>query len=174
MSVPGAVFREASGGRRADEEGRAGGPRPWGGTSRAAEARASRALARRFATGPRSIFSLAAKLRAVSEPVTSIAHYRVRQGREDEFLRIIDGHWETLRTLELVTDRPPVVYLGTEKGIEGPLVIEIFEWVDADASAVAHTHPRISRTWESMGPLCEERGGRPPFEFPTMRRLTPG
>jgi hypothetical protein len=105
--------------------------------------------------------------------VTVIAHYRVRPGVEAEFLAIVEGHWATLRDLELVTDRPAEVFLGSEKGVDGPLVVEIFEWVDADASSRAHTHPRISGTWEAMGPLCEERGGRPPFEFPTMRRIRP-
>ena len=109
----------------------------------------------------------------MSEPVTVIAQYRVRPGVEAEFLKVVEGHWAALRELELVTDRPVEVYLGAEKGIDGPLVVEIFEWVDADASSLAHTHPRISGTWERMGPLCEERGGRPRFEFPTVRRVGP-
>jgi hypothetical protein len=108
----------------------------------------------------------------MSTPVTSIAHYRVKPGHEDEFLAILDGHGSTLRELGLVTDREVEVYVGAEKGIDGPLVIEVFDWVDEDASARAHTHPQVSKVWESMGPLCEERGGRPMFEFPTLRRLS--
>ena len=109
----------------------------------------------------------------MSEPITSIAHYRVKPGCEDEFLAIVDRHTTTLRELGLVTDRDTEVYLGTERGVEGPLVIEVFDWVDEDASRRAHTHPAVSAVWESMGPLCEERGGRPSFEFPNLRRLSP-
>ena len=110
----------------------------------------------------------------MNESITSVAHYRVKPGCEDEFLAIIDQHTVTLRDLELITDREVEVYLGAEKDIAGPLVIEIFDWVDKDASARAHTHPRVSTMWESMGPLCEGRGGRPAFEFPNLRRLKRG
>ena len=109
----------------------------------------------------------------MNEPITSIAHYRVKPGCEEEFLAVVDRHEATLRELELVTDRQPEVYLGSEKGVAGPLVIEVFDWVDEDAAQRAHTHPQVSALWESMGPLCEERGGRPMFEFPNLRRLRP-
>ena len=45
-------------------------------------------------------------------------------------------------------------------------MIEIFDWVDEDASRRAHQRPAVSEVWESMGPLCESSGGRPAFEFP--------
>jgi hypothetical protein len=109
----------------------------------------------------------------MSTPITSIAHYRVKPGCEDEFLAVVERHEATLRELELVTDREPEVYLGSEKGAEGPLVIEVFDWVDEDAAMRAHTHPQVSALWESMGPLCEERNGRPMFEFPNLRRVRP-
>jgi hypothetical protein len=107
----------------------------------------------------------------MSSAITSIAHYRVKAGCEDELLDILDQHHVTLRELEMITDREVEVYLGTERGVDGPLVIEIFDWADEDAASRAHTHPRISGLWESMGPLCEDRGGRPSFEFPNLRRL---
>jgi len=53
------------------------------------------------------------------------------------------------------------------------VVIEIFEWVDEDASGAAHTHPLVSEVWEAMGPLCESRDGRGPFEFLNLTRLRP-
>ena len=107
----------------------------------------------------------------MDEPVTSVAHYRVKRGCEEEFLEIIDRHWIILRELELVAERDVEVYLGFEQGIDGPLVIEIFDWVDEDASGRAHTHPDVSGVWEAMGPLCEARGGRPAFEFYDGRRI---
>jgi hypothetical protein len=106
----------------------------------------------------------------MNEPVTSLAHYRVKEGCVDEFLDIIDRHWVTLRDLELVTDRPAEVFIGDEKAAPGPLVVELFEWTDGDAAARAHTHPRVSMLWESMGPLTEPRGDRGPFEFASLQR----
>jgi hypothetical protein len=104
------------------------------------------------------------------DPITSVARYRVKSDRVDEFLEVIDRHWVILRELELVTDRDAEVYLGPERGTGGPLVIEIFDWVDEDASARAHTHPLVSEVWEAMGPLCESRDERGPFEFANLRR----
>ncbi len=51
-------------------------------------------------------------------------------------------------------------------------MIEVFEWVDPEAAARAHTHPEVSEVWEAMGPLCEERGGRPRFEFPNLHEVS--
>lgn len=107
----------------------------------------------------------------MSDPISSVARYRVKAGREDEFLEIIDRHWATLRELELVTDRPPEVYMGSERTAEGPIIVEIFDWADEDAAGRAHTHPLVSSIWEAMGPLCEGRNGGSPFEFLSLRRL---
>src|SRR5688500_6203510 len=107
----------------------------------------------------------------MSTPVTSLAQYRVKPGSEEQFLEVLDRHNIVLRDLELVTDRATEVYVGAERGVEGPFVVEVFDWVDGDAAGRAHTHPRISALWESMAPLCEERGGRPMFEFVSLRRL---
>ena len=107
----------------------------------------------------------------MSDPVIAIAHYRVKPGCEDDFKDILRRHTATLRSLELITERPVEMFVGAEKGVEGPLFVEIFEWTSADGSRVAHTHPQISQIWESMGGLCEARGGRPMFEFPTVRPL---
>jgi hypothetical protein len=65
------------------------------------------------------------------------------------------------------------VSLGAEKGVPGPLVIEIFEWTTVDGSRRAHEHPEVSAVWGAMAPLCEERGGRPSMEFPNLRCLRP-
>jgi hypothetical protein len=107
----------------------------------------------------------------MTEDTIAIAHYRVKKGREEDFTKILSRHAATLRSLELITDRPVQAFVGTEKGIDGPLFVEIFEWVGAGGSALAHTHPQVSEMWESMGELCEERGGRPMFEFPNVRPL---
>ncbi|HEY7596812.1 MAG TPA: hypothetical protein VH969_26940 [Actinophytocola sp.] len=108
----------------------------------------------------------------MSEPITAIAHYRVRDGHVDEFLDLVGRHGPILRKLGLVTDEPTRVYLGHEKESADPLVIEIFEWIDDDAAGRAHTHPEVSEVWEAMDPLCEERAGRPSMEFPHLRAVS--
>ncbi len=105
----------------------------------------------------------------MSAPTTVFATYRVREGHVDEFLALVGRHGPVLRRLGLVTDEPTRVYLGHEKEAAAPLVIEIFEWVDEDASARAHTHPEVSQVWEAMEPLCEGRDGKLSMEFPHLR-----
>jgi hypothetical protein len=102
---------------------------------------------------------------------TVICHYRVRPGNEAEFETLLRQHWPSLRDLELATESPPLHYAGAEDGVDGPLYVEIFEWTDADAVARAHVHPSINAIWERMGELCEDRAGRPMFEFPHFKRL---
>jgi hypothetical protein len=102
---------------------------------------------------------------------TVICHYRVKSGNEVGFEQVLRRHWPALRELELATTSPPTYLVGAEQDIDGPLFVEIFEWVDADAVARAHVHPAVSEIWERMGQLCEDRGGRPMFEFPHFRKL---
>ncbi len=103
--------------------------------------------------------------------ITSVNRYAVQADRVTEFLQILDRHAATLRELELITDREVEVFVGNERDTGAPVVIEIFEWSDDDATERAHTHPAISSLWESMGPLCESRGHRGPFEFLNLERL---
>jgi hypothetical protein len=107
----------------------------------------------------------------MTESVIAIAQYRVKPGAEEQFTDVLRQHTSTLRSLGLITDRPVEVFLGEEKKIDGPLFVEIFEWVSTDASSEAHTHPQVTQLWETMSQLCESRGGRPMFEFPNVRAL---
>jgi hypothetical protein len=113
--------------------------------------------------------STEAKYPTVGTTATVFCHYRVREEVKTELLDLLARHWPTLRELELVTDTPARVYLGEDGG--GPLVIEMFEWVSEEASATAHTHPRVSEIWEQMGRLLEARDGQPKWEFPHLRQI---
>ncbi len=101
----------------------------------------------------------------MSSPVISIALYRVKPGAEEQFKDVLRRHTVVLKELELATDCPFEVFLGSDKNVEGPLFVEIFEWADPLGSSRAHTHPQVSEIWESMGELCQARGGHPMFEF---------
>lgn len=102
---------------------------------------------------------------------TAICWYRVKPGAEEEFLALLRRHWPTLRELEFATPTEPQCYLGKEVGIDGPVIVEIFEWVDRSASRRAAEHPAVAGIWEPMDDLCESREGRPNMEFPHFRPL---
>ena len=106
----------------------------------------------------------------MSLPVTVICLYRVRKGREGEFIKLLERHWPTLHDLGLVTDEPPQHFRGAERD-GGPLFVEIFAWKSGDASSHAHEHPEVMAIWEPMDGLTEERGGRPNMEFPHVQPL---
>lgn len=104
-------------------------------------------------------------------PETVIATYRVKAERLEEFMALLRRHHPTLRRLGLATEREPEVYAGEEDEGGGPIVFEIFEWVDGAAAGTAHHTPEVARIWEAMGTMVESRGGRPKFEFPHVKRL---
>jgi hypothetical protein len=104
------------------------------------------------------------------QPETVICLYRVRGGREDEFVDLLSRHWPTLRELGLATPHPPRHYRGAEQSGD-PLFVEIFEWASADAAGVAHEHPDVMAIWESMDALTESRDGRPNMEFPHVQAI---
>lgn len=98
-------------------------------------------------------------------PQTVICTYRVKAGKESAFMDILARHWPALRGAGLATEERPLVYLGKDDA--GPVVTEIFTWVDGVAGpAAAHQSPEVMAVWEPMGALCEERDGRPSMEFP--------
>ena len=100
---------------------------------------------------------------------TCIATYRVKAGHEEAFIALLNRHYPTLKSLGLVTDDPPTVYLGED---EGPVFYEIFSWRNEDSPRVAHEAPEVMAIWEPMGEHVEDRGGRPKFEFPHVEPVT--
>ena len=103
-------------------------------------------------------------------PETVICHYRVRKGREAEFLSLLRRHWPTLRRLGSVTEEASQIYRGDDE--QGrPMFWEIFHWKSAAAFEKAHQHPEVLAIWEPMDGLCEPRDGRPNMEFPHVERV---
>jgi len=104
-------------------------------------------------------------------PQIVVCIYRVRRGREDEFVELLKRHWPALHGLDLVTDDPPQHLRGFEQGGE-PIFVEIFTWKTAEGPRLAHEHPDVMAIWEPMDKLTEQRDGRPNMEFPHFRRLS--
>lgn len=100
---------------------------------------------------------------------TVICTFRVKPDSLEAFLSLFDGHWSTLRRLELVTDTAEQQFIGVDHRGDEPVVVSIFEWINAEAADRAHDHPDVAEIWEAMRPLCEPRHGLPAMEFPHFR-----
>lgn len=109
---------------------------------------------------------------ATNPAETVICLYRVAAGNEADFEKLLTRHWPTLRELGLVTESRPRHYRGAEQDGR-PLYVEMFDWVDGEASEAAHQHPEVMAVWEPMDRLTEVRDGRPNMEFPHVRGFTP-
>lgn len=101
---------------------------------------------------------------------TVICHYRVKAGKEKEFVGLLRRHWPTLQRLGTVTDEPSQVYRGKDPGGR-PMFWEIFHWKSAAAFEKAHQHPEVLAIWEPMDALCEPRDGHPNMEFPHVEAV---
>lgn len=84
------------------------------------------------------------------KPQIVFALYRPHDGKESEFLELLTDHVPTLRRLELITERAPVVCRA-----KNGTIIEVFEWADTGSSAQAHQHPEIAAIWEKMGEIAD-------------------
>jgi hypothetical protein len=99
-----------------------------------------------------------------------ICTYRVKKGAENDFFKLMVGHYPTLLDLGLVRDGFHQMYEGVDSS-DGVFFNEIFEWTDAAAVETAHSHEKVQAIWGPMAELCEERGARPAMEFPHVRAL---
>jgi hypothetical protein len=79
----------------------------------------------------------------------SVACYRPRAGCEEELLRLVHDHLPPLRNEGLVTDRASIVMRASDGTI-----IEIFEWVSAEAIAGAHSNPVVLSLWKRFEAVC--------------------
>ena len=80
----------------------------------------------------------------------SIAAYRPLADKDAELLEEVKNHLPTLRSLDLVTDRPSHVMRAKDGTI-----IEVFEWKSLEAVQQAHTNPGVLAMWERFGKVCE-------------------
>ena len=103
---------------------------------------------------------------------TAICTYRIKEGREKEFVLLLARHWSTLRDLELATSTPSQVFQGTDESGR-TFFVEILVWRSADMPHRAHELPEVMSIWEPMGMCCEARLGRPAMEFPVVQTLGP-
>ena len=90
-----------------------------------------------------------------SQPVPMLCTYRIKDGREADFLQHLEKHWPTLHDVGLATDDPAQVFRSKDKGGK-TIFVEMFAWRDAAAPNVAHQTPEVMSIWEPMGALSDE------------------
>ena len=91
-----------------------------------------------------------------SKPVRMLCTYRVKDGKDEDFLALLEKHWPTLRNFDLATDDPVQVFRSITK--TGKTVfVEMFSWKDAAAPDIAHQTPEVMLVWEPMLALADRR-----------------
>jgi hypothetical protein len=80
----------------------------------------------------------------------AIACYRPKAGQAEALRSLVRTHVATLRSIGLVTGRPPI----TMEAGDGTIV-EVFEWASAEAIQAAHGHAVVLKMWEEYGKLCD-------------------
>ena len=99
------------------------------------------------------------------KPEIVICTYRLKQGKERQFFKLLATHWATLQKLRLVNEQPHLVFRGKDES-KKTFFVEIFAWKSARAVVIAHESPAVLALWEPMEQFCENRLGRPAMEFP--------
>jgi len=99
-----------------------------------------------------------------------ICSYRVRNGMEPEFRKLLRKHWSTLDRLGLVAKTPRLVLRSL--GSKGCEIMEVFAWKSGGFER-AHKSPEVLALWEPMEQMCEARDGRPATEFPHFEIIAP-
>ena len=89
------------------------------------------------------------------KPVSMLCVYRVKDGKEADFLQLLERHWPALSGVGLVTPDPAQVLRATDKAGK-TVFVETFAWRDAEAPNVAHQTPEVMSVWEPMGALADE------------------
>jgi len=101
-------------------------------------------------------------------PVTVMALFRPKPGREDDLMACMRDHLPVLRARGLATDAPSTVL----RAADGTLV-EIFDWQSAAAIDAAHADPEVAKLWArysaccdyvTLGDIAESRALFPAFE----------
>lgn len=88
------------------------------------------------------------------QPIDMLCLYRIKQGREPEFIRLLEKHWPTLLEAGLATDEPAKVFRCSGKDGR-TFLVERFAWKHGRASEEAHRRPEVLAVWGPMEELVE-------------------
>ncbi|MBE2218422.1 MAG: hypothetical protein IAE90_09475 [Ignavibacteria bacterium] len=79
-----------------------------------------------------------------------IAVFKPKAGKDEALKRIVLEHVPTLQSLGLAT-APPAHIMESSNAT----IVEVFEWVSADAIEKAHSHPVVLEMWKKFEEVCE-------------------
>ncbi|HZY36894.1 MAG TPA: hypothetical protein VFE53_09615 [Mucilaginibacter sp.] len=79
-----------------------------------------------------------------------IACYRPKSGKEEALKELMKTHLPRLKAEGLVTDRESTIMEAKDGTI-----LEVFEWLSAEAIAKAHSNPQILKMWGEYGEVCD-------------------
>lgn len=79
-----------------------------------------------------------------------IAAFKPKQGMQEQLAAVVEKHWRILRAEGLVTERPRYAMQAADG-----TVIEVFEWLSAEAIERAHETPAVLALWAEFEAACE-------------------
>jgi hypothetical protein len=79
-----------------------------------------------------------------------IAVYKPKEGKNDTLKALMKTHLPILRQEGLVTDRESIIMEAADGTI-----LEVFEWLSAEAIQNAHTNPNVLKMWGEYGVACD-------------------
>ncbi|MGA2551782.1 MAG: hypothetical protein ABSF50_16660 [Burkholderiaceae bacterium] len=79
-----------------------------------------------------------------------IAAFRPKPGKTSALVLVVRKHLDVLRAESLVSERPSYVMQAADG-----TVVEVFEWLSAQAIAEAHHNPRVLALWDEFAAACD-------------------
>ena len=79
-----------------------------------------------------------------------IVAYKPKPGKAEALKELTKSHVPRLKAEGLVTDRKPVI-METADGT----IIEVFEWLSAEAIHLAHSNPIVHTMWAEYAAVCD-------------------
>ena len=79
-----------------------------------------------------------------------IVAYRPKAGQRDKLRALTRDHVAILRQEGLATDREPIAMEAADG-----TVVEVFEWVSAEAIEAAHKNDAVNRMWAEYAEVCD-------------------
>ncbi|WP_428327339.1 hypothetical protein [Mucilaginibacter sp.] len=79
-----------------------------------------------------------------------IVCYKPKPGKAEALKQLTQTHVSRLKKESLVTDRQPII-METADGT----IIEVFEWLSAEAIQQAHSNPAVHQMWGEYAEVCD-------------------
>lgn len=95
-------------------------------------------------------------------PTLTLCRYWVLPDKEDEFRRLLAGHWPRFVELGLVNQALPHLVMRGVDEARGVYYVETFPWRDHAAMQRAHDMPEVDAVWGPMASCCSS------MEFPSV------